>query len=94
MFYDEDERDPLERASMYDVLFLGSVIIYECNFLFKGMAADQNRQLKVGDVILAVNGEDMKNASHDEAVKALKRAGSNICLEVKPLRRTTPFVKR
>lgn len=58
------------------------------------MAADQNRQLKVGDVILSVNGEDMRSASHDEAVKSLKKAGNDIRIEVKPLRKITPFVKR
>lgn len=56
------------------------------------MAADQSKQLKVGDVILAVNGENMRTASHNEAVKALKKAGSNICLEVKPLRRAASFI--
>ncbi|KAL5970490.1 Syntrophin-1 [Taenia solium] len=60
--------------------------------VFKGMAADQSKQLKVGDVILAVNGENMRTAFHNEAVKALKKAGSNICLEVKPLRRSASFV--
>ncbi|VDM30495.1 unnamed protein product [Hydatigera taeniaeformis] len=60
--------------------------------VFKGMAADQSKQLKVGDVILAVNGENMRTASHNEAVKALKKAGSNICLEIKPLRRSASFI--
>ncbi|KAL5107635.1 Syntrophin-1 [Taenia crassiceps] len=46
--------------------------------VFKGMAADQSKQLKT--------------ASHNEAVKALKKAGSNICLEVKPLRRAASFI--
>uniref|UniRef100_A0ABD2XK24 Uncharacterized protein n=1 Tax=Trichogramma kaykai TaxID=54128 RepID=A0ABD2XK24_9HYME len=43
--------------------------------IFKGMAADLTEQLYVGDAILAVNGEDLREATHDEAVKALKRAG-------------------
>nr|CDS23057.1 beta 1 syntrophin [Echinococcus granulosus] len=62
--------------------------------VFKGMAADQSKQLKVGDVILSVNGENMRMASHNEAVKALKKAGPNICLEIRPLRRIASFVSK
>lgn len=51
--------------------------------IFKGMAADQTEQLYVGDAILSVNGEDLREATHDEAVKALKRAGKIVQLEGK-----------
>lgn len=44
------------------------------------MAADQTGELFVGDAILSVNGEDLTNASHEEAVKALKRAGRAVDL--------------
>jgi len=47
----------------------------------QGMAADQTGQLFVGDAILTVNGEDLRTATHDEAVKALKRAGKIVDLE-------------
>lgn len=50
--------------------------------IFPGMAADATGQLYVGDVILAVNGESLVNAKHDEAVRALKRAGKVINLQV------------
>lgn len=53
--------------------------------IFKGMAADATEQLYVGDAILAVNGEDLREATHDEAVKALKRAGKVVELEGKCL---------
>lgn len=49
--------------------------------IFKGMAADQTEQLYVGDAILSVNGEDLREATHDEAVRALKRAGKVVDLE-------------
>lgn len=39
------------------------------------MAADQTGQLFVGDAIVAVNGESLADATHDEAVRALKKAG-------------------
>ena len=39
------------------------------------MAADQTGELFVGDAILAVNGDSLIDATHDEAVRALKRAG-------------------
>lgn len=62
--------------------------------IFKGMAADQTEQLYVGDAILAVNGEDLREATHDEAVKALKRAGKIVQLEVKYLREVTPYFRK
>ena len=43
--------------------------------IFKGMAADHTGELFVGDTILAVNGESLIDATHDDAVRALKRAG-------------------
>ncbi|ROT62382.1 Beta-1-syntrophin [Penaeus vannamei] len=49
--------------------------------IFKGMAADLTENLYVGDAILSVNGEDLKEATHDEAVRALKRAGKVVTLE-------------
>jgi C-terminal processing protease CtpA/Prc len=45
------------------------------------MAADLSRSIFVGDVILAVNGESLANAKHDEAVRALKRAGQVVDLQ-------------
>lgn len=39
------------------------------------MAADETGELFVGDAILAVNGESLIDATHDQAVHALKRAG-------------------
>jgi len=49
--------------------------------IFKGMAADQTEQLYVGDAILSVNKQDLREATHDEAVKALKQAGKIVELE-------------
>lgn len=49
--------------------------------IFKGMAADQTGELFVGDVILSVNGENLTDATHDEAVRALKRAGRVVDLQ-------------
>ena len=49
--------------------------------IFKGMAADRTEKLYVGDAVLSVNGEDLRDASHDEAVKVLKRAGKIVDLE-------------
>ncbi|CAB3379900.1 Hypothetical predicted protein [Cloeon dipterum] len=62
--------------------------------IFKGMAADLTEQLYVGDAILSVNGEDLREATHDEAVKALKRAGKVVELEVKYLREVTPYFRK
>ncbi|CAG7659307.1 unnamed protein product [Allacma fusca] len=59
-----------------------------------GMAADKTEQLFVGDAILSVNGEDLRSATHDEAVKALKRAGKVVDLEVKYLKEVTPYFRK
>jgi len=50
--------------------------------IFQGMSAALTGQLFVGDVILAVNGESLINAKHDEAVRALKRSGQVVDLQV------------
>uniref|UniRef100_A0A7E4WAY5 PDZ domain-containing protein n=1 Tax=Panagrellus redivivus TaxID=6233 RepID=A0A7E4WAY5_PANRE len=50
--------------------------------IFPGMAVDRTGALFVGDVILAVNGESLINSRHDEAVRALKRAGKVVNLQV------------
>ncbi|CAE1332071.1 Beta-2-syntrophin,Alpha-1-syntrophin,Beta-1-syntrophin,Syntrophin-1 [Acanthosepion pharaonis] len=62
--------------------------------IFKSMAADKTEKLYVGDAILSVNGEDLRDATHDEAVKALKKAGKEVTLEVKYLREVTPYFKK
>ncbi|KAM4633539.1 beta-1-syntrophin isoform 2-T2 [Polymixia lowei] len=62
--------------------------------IFKGLAADQTQALYVGDAILSVNGVNLRDATHDEAVQALKRAGKEVTLEVKYMREATPYVKR
>ncbi|CAF98934.1 unnamed protein product [Tetraodon nigroviridis] len=49
--------------------------------IFPGLAADQSRALRVGDAILSVNGNDLREATHDLAVQALKKAGKEVTLE-------------
>ena len=49
--------------------------------IFKGLAADQTQALYVGDAILSVNGMNLRDATHDEAVQSLKRAGREVTLE-------------
>lgn len=51
--------------------------------IFKGMAADKTEKLYVGDAIISVNGEDLREATHDDAVRALKRAGKVVEMEGK-----------
>lgn len=51
--------------------------------IFPGLAADQSRALRVGDAILSVNGNDLREATHDQAVQALKKAGKEVTLEGK-----------
>lgn len=49
--------------------------------IFKGLAADQTEALYVGDAILSVNSNDLREATHDEAVQALKKTGKEVVLE-------------
>ncbi|XP_073446373.1 beta-1-syntrophin isoform X2 [Dendrobates tinctorius] len=62
--------------------------------IFRGLAADLTHCLYVGDAILSVNGLDLRDATHDEAVQALKKAGREVTLEVKYMREATPYVKK
>ena len=49
--------------------------------IFSGMSADKTGQLFVGDAITSVDGVDVRDATHDEAVKLLKQSGSVVELE-------------
>ncbi|KAG8454127.1 hypothetical protein GDO86_000678 [Hymenochirus boettgeri] len=42
---------------------------------------NHRRALRVGDAILAVNGMDLRNATHDQAVQVLKKAGKEVILK-------------
>ncbi|XP_069508234.1 alpha-1-syntrophin isoform X2 [Ambystoma mexicanum] len=61
--------------------------------IFKGLAADQTEALYVGDAILSVNGCDLSDATHDEAVQALKRTGKEVVLDVKYMKEISPYFK-
>ncbi|NWU89241.1 SNTA1 protein, partial [Upupa epops] len=61
--------------------------------IFKGLAADQTEALFVGDAILSVNGTDLSEATHDEAVQALKKTGKEVVLEVKYMKEISPYFK-
>ncbi|XP_053937765.1 alpha-1-syntrophin [Cuculus canorus] len=61
--------------------------------IFKGLAADQTDALYVGDAILSVNGTDLSEATHDEAVQALKKTGKEVVLEVKYMKEISPYFK-
>ena len=49
--------------------------------IFEGMAAEATGQLRIGDAILSVNGQDMSELTHDEAVHVLTTAGQVILME-------------
>ncbi|XP_067856266.1 LOW QUALITY PROTEIN: alpha-1-syntrophin [Heptranchias perlo] len=61
--------------------------------IFRGLAADQSGQLFVGDAILSVNGTELREASHDQAVQALKKTGKEVVLEVKYLKEVSSYFK-
>lgn len=81
----EPEHPPLHiRNCLISLLFEGGrenkmpILISK---IFKGLAADQTEALYVGDAILSVNGTDLSEATHDEAVQALKKTGKEVVLE-------------
>ncbi|KAJ8940718.1 hypothetical protein NQ318_014112 [Aromia moschata] len=41
------------------------------------MAADQTEQLYVGDAILSVNGDDLREATHDESREGTQESGKS-----------------
>ena len=62
--------------------------------IFKGMSADLTGQLYVGDALLSVNGIDVRDVTHDEAVQILKKAGKSVDLEVRYLKEVMPYFNR
>ena len=50
--------------------------------IFPGMAADLTGRLHVGDAILSVDSQDLREATHDDAVRILKNTGNTVKLEV------------
>ena len=59
--------------------------------IFPGMAADLTGCLHVGDAILRVDSQDLREATHDDAVHVLKNTGGQVKLEVKYLKEVTPY---
>jgi len=55
------------------------VIIHE---VYPGGAADFDGRLRRGDHILEVNGEDLRHASHEQAIKALRQTPPIIKMKV------------
>ncbi|XP_032891504.1 LOW QUALITY PROTEIN: beta-2-syntrophin [Amblyraja radiata] len=62
--------------------------------IFRGLAADRTGALFVGDAILAVNGAGLQDATHDQAVQALKKAGKEVTLEVTYIQEVTQYFKK
>lgn len=56
-----------------------AVIIHE---VYKNGAADLDGRLKPGDQILEVNGEDLRHALHEHAIKVLRQTASIIKMKV------------
>ncbi|KAJ8369631.1 hypothetical protein SKAU_G00096590 [Synaphobranchus kaupii] len=61
--------------------------------IFKGLAADQTGALYVGDAILSVNSYNLREATHDEAVQALKKTGKEVILEVKYIKEMSAYFR-
>ncbi len=62
--------------------------------IFPGMAAAATGQLHVGDAVVSVDGYDLRNATHDEAVRTLKATKQRAVLEVKYMKEVTPYFQK
>ena len=62
--------------------------------IFRGMAADLTNELFVGDAIQSVDGKDLRDATHDEAVQVLKGTKQKVVLEVKYMKEVTPYFQK
>jgi len=47
--------------------------------IYAGKAASQSRNVYVGDAILSVNGIDLRNLKHNDAVKILTDQEGQVC---------------
>ncbi|KAK1346794.1 hypothetical protein QTO34_000654 [Cnephaeus nilssonii] len=50
------------------------------SFILAGGPADLSGELRRGDRILSVNGVNLRNATHEQAAAALKRAGQSVTI--------------
>lgn len=62
--------------------------------IFKGMAADLTNELHVGDAVVSVDGQDLRKATHDEAVQVLKNTGQTVTLELWYMTDVTPYFQK
>lgn len=60
--------------------------------IIPGGAAAEDGRLKINDIIVKVNEVDVSEATHSEAVDALKQAGTRVVLHVKRLKAPTESV--
>ncbi|XP_078312483.1 disks large homolog 1-like isoform X2 [Crassostrea virginica] len=60
--------------------------------IIPGGAAAEDGRLKINDIIVKVNEVDVSEATHSEAVDALKQAGTKVVLHVKRLKAPTENV--
>ncbi|NXN05938.1 DLG3 protein, partial [Sylvia borin] len=55
------------------------------SFILAGGPADLSGELRRGDRILSVNGVNLRNATHEQAAAALKRAGQTVTIIAHPV---------
>ncbi len=60
--------------------------------IFKGLCADLNGKLNVGDVILKVNNIDFRTVTHDDAVDILKNTEQHVQMDVLHLKELLPYL--
>lgn len=62
---------------MADRIFQGAIIIHE---VYAEGAAARDGRLLAGDQILEVSGNDLRNATHDEAIQVISHTSLSLCI--------------
>lgn len=72
---------PIRVTDSHDIMTRGPAQLRKVVPMFQGAAATDGR-LKRGDQVLAVNGESLQGATHEQAVAILKRQRGTVTLDV------------
>lgn len=77
--------NPLYLSIRHDtLLFLCPAVPHKIGRIIEGSPADRCGKLKVGDRILAVNGQSIISMPHADIVKLIKDAGLTVTLHIIP----------
>lgn len=80
----EDRKQTGDVPGIYFCCFFFPAVPHKIGRIIDGSPADRCAKLKVGDRILAVNGQSIVNMPHADIVKLIKDAGLSVTLRIIP----------